>query len=200
MNLRPLHDWAVIRPSDAEDMTEGGLYIPDSAKDKPHEGVVEAIGPGAYEEKKDRKKKEEKKDRRFIPSTVKPGERVLYAQYAGQTYQIDGEERILVRERDMLGILPARAERVKQDLPRLQLPAITSHPEKTAVVKRATTAIMPASPLKKVTTRKTAKKAAKKPAKKVAKKAGKKTGKKTVAPKPKKASAKKTVAKKSKKR
>ena len=192
MNLRPLHDWAVIRPSDAEDMTEGGLYIPDSAKDKPHEGVVEAIGPGAYEEKKDRKKKEEKKDRRFIPSTVKPGERVLYEQYAGQTYQIDGEELVLVRERDILGILPARPVRVKKDLPRLQLPAITSHPEKTAVVKRATTAIASASLLKKVTTRKTAKK--------VAKKAGKKTVKKIVAPKPKKASAKKTIAKKSKKR
>jgi len=196
MNLKPLHDWAVIRPSDAEDMTEGGLYIPDSAKDKPHEGVVEAIGPGAYEEEKDRKKKEEKKERRFIPSTVKPGEHVLYEQYAGQTYQIDGEERILVRERDILGILPERPVRVKKDLPPLQLPAITSHPEKTAVVKRATTAIASALPQRKAAS----KKAAKKPAKKVAKKAGKKTIKKTVAPKPKKASAKKTVSKKSKKR
>ncbi len=193
MNLRPLHDWAVIRPSDAEDMTEGGLYIPDSAKDKPHEGVVEAIGPGAYEEKKDRKKKEEKKDRRFIPSTVKPGERVLYEQYAGQTYQIDGEELILVRERDILGILPERPVRVKKDLPRLQLPAATSHPEKTSVVKRATTAITSALPQRKAAS----KKAAKKPAKKIVKKAVKKMVKKTVAPKPKKASVKKTVAKKS---
>jgi len=200
MNLRPLHDWAVIRPSDAEDMTEGGLYIPDSAKDKPHEGVVEAIGPGAYEEEKDRKKKEEKKERRFIPSTVKPGARVLYEQYAGRTYQIDGEDLILVRERDMLGILPARPARVKKVLPPLQLPAITSHSEKTAVVKRATTALVSASLQKKAATKKVSKKTAIKPTRKVAKKAGKKTAKKTAAPKLKKASAKKSVAKKSRKR
>jgi chaperonin GroES len=194
MNLKPLHDWAVIRQSLAEDMTEGGLYIPDAAKDKPREGVVEAIGPGAYEEEKERKKKSEKKERRFIPSTVKPGARVLYGQYAGQTYQIDGEERILVRERDILGILPAKPERVKRDLPPLQIPALTSQPGQTAVAKRATTAITPVSP-KQVET-KPAKKTAKKTAKKVAKKSVKKTTKVTVSPKPKKAAAKKTVSKK----
>jgi hypothetical protein len=151
---------------------------------------------GAYEEEKGRKKKEEKKERRFIPSTVKPGARVLYEQYAGRTYQIDGEERILVRERDILGILPERPVKVKKDLPPLQLSAITSHPEKTAVVKRATTAISSALPQRKAAS----KKAAKKPAKKVVKKAVKKTVKKSVAPKPKKSSAKESASKKSKKR
>ncbi len=106
MKLKPLHDWAVIRPSEAAEVTAGGLFIPDTAKDKPQEGVIEAVGPGAYEEEKGRRKKGEKKERRFIPTIVKPGDRVLYERYAGQTYKIDGEERILVRERDILGILP----------------------------------------------------------------------------------------------
>ena len=77
MKLQPMHDWAVIVPAEAEARTAGGLYIPDSAKEKPEEGVVEAIGPGAYEEKKQDGKKEEKKERKFIPTTVKPGDRVL---------------------------------------------------------------------------------------------------------------------------
>jgi len=109
MKLQPLHDWAVIRPTEAEEMTAGGLYIPDTAKDKPYEGVVEAIGPGAFEEEKFGKKKKGKKERRFIPTTVKPGDQVLYERYAGQTYKVDGEERILVRERDILGILSGRS-------------------------------------------------------------------------------------------
>ncbi|HLE41624.1 MAG TPA: co-chaperone GroES, partial [Nitrospirota bacterium] len=82
MKLRPLHDWAVIRPSEAEERTAGGLYIPDTARDKPHEGVVEAIGPGAYEQEKFGKKKKEGEERKFIPTTVKPGDRVLYQSYA----------------------------------------------------------------------------------------------------------------------
>jgi chaperonin GroES len=108
MKLIPLNDWAVIRPTDAAQKTAGGLYIPESAKEKPQEGVVEAIGPGAYEEEKAGKKKEDKKERRFIPTTVKPGERVLFERYAGQTYSIGGEELLLVRERDILGILSGK--------------------------------------------------------------------------------------------
>lgn len=199
MNLKPLQDWAVIRPSDAEEMTGGGLYIPDTAKDKPHEGVVEAIGPGAYEEEKTRKKKEEKKERRFIPTSVKPGERVLYEQYAGGTYQIDGEELILVRERDILGTLPERPARVKQNLPPLQIPAVTSLPEKTALAKRAVTAMTSASPLEKAVMKKAPKKAAKKTATKTTKKSVKKAVKKAASAKPKKSSAKKLSSKKSKK-
>jgi len=122
MNLKPMHDWAVIRPFESEEMTAGGLYIPDSAKEKTHEGVVVAIGPGAHEEEKYGKKKEEKKkERRFIPTIVKPGDLVLYEQYAGQTYKIGNEELVLVRERDILGILPERAARKP-----LQIPAATS--------------------------------------------------------------------------
>ena len=204
MKLTPLQDWTVVHPSVAEDLTEGGLYIPDSAKDKPHEGVVEAIGPGAYEEEKDFKKKKEKKDRRFIPTIVKPGDRVLYEQYAGRTYKIDGEDRILVSERDILGVLPARPVRVKRDLPPLQIPAVTSSPKETAIAKRPVSAATSALPKKKATAKKAAKKPAKKAAKKAVKKAIKKTIKKTVkkagSVKPKKSATKKVSTKKSKKR
>jgi|SRR5208283_1417115 len=139
MKLSPLHDWAVIRPSDAEEMTKGGLYIPDTAKDKPYEGVVVAIGPGAYEEEKDRKKKEGKKERRFIPTTIKPDDRVLYERYSGQTYTINEEEFVLVREREIFGVLPARAENTREKLKPLQIPVVTSTRQATtSIVRRPT--------------------------------------------------------------
>ncbi len=157
MKLKPLHDWAVIVPSEAGERTAGGLYIPDTAKEKPEEGVVEAIGPGAYEQEKRGKKKEEKKERKFIPTTVKPGDRVLYEKYAGQTYKINNEERILVRERDILGLL---------DRP-LQIPAATSHSSPTAIAERAAPSPgMKARPTKKTAIKKSAKKAVGKAAKK----------------------------------
>jgi chaperonin GroES len=168
MKLKPLHDWAVIVPSEAESRTAGGLYIPDSAKEKPEEGVVEAIGPGAYEEEKRGKKKEEKKERKFVPTIVKPGDRVLYERYAGQTYTIGNEERILVRERDILGLI---------DRP-LQIPAVTTTRSATAIMER------PPSPLMNVQQKKTSAGTVKKKAKKakapVKKAAKKKTAKKTV--------------------
>ncbi len=163
MSLKPLHDWAVIRPSEAEEVTAGGLYIPESAKDKPRQGVVEAIGPGAFEEEKYGKKKIEKKDRKFIPTTVKPGDVVVYAQYADRTYKVDGEERVLVRERDILGTLPGGiAARPRP----LQLPATTSGQALTALIKHVPASLPVAAPRKKA-----AKKAAKKTVKKAAKKA-----------------------------
>jgi chaperonin GroES len=169
MKLKPLHDWAVIVPSEAESRTAGGLYIPDSAKEKPEEGVVEAIGPGAYEEEKRGKKKDEKKERKFVPTIVKPGDRVLYERYAGQTYKIGTEDRVLVRERDILGLI---------DRP-LQIPAVTTTRSATAIMER------PLSPLMNVpqekgsagTVKKKAKKAVSAPVKKAVKK---KTAKKTV--------------------
>jgi chaperonin GroES len=178
MNLKPLHDWAVIRPAGAEEMTAGGLIIPDTAKEKPQEGVVEAIGPGAYEEEEHRrKKKDEKKERRFIPTTVKPGDRVIYERYAGRTYTISGEERILVRERDILGIL----ERP------LQIPAVTSTSATTAVSVRPVP-----SPVMKVKETSTAGKTAKVAVQKsVKKKASKTAPKKKAAAK----AAKKAVVK-----
>jgi chaperonin GroES len=131
MKLKPMNDWAVIRPSDARQRTAGGLYIPDSAKEKPQEGVVEAIGPGAYEVEKFGKKKAEDKKRKYIPTTVKPGDMVLYERYAGQTYTIEGEDLVLVRERDILGILSGSGEKPHQ------VPASTSVKAASLPVKKA---------------------------------------------------------------
>jgi chaperonin GroES len=168
MKIKPLNDWAVIRPSEAEDRTAGGIYIPETAKEKPAEGIVEAIGPGAFEEEKRGAKKEGKKERKFIAATVKPGERVLYERYAGQKITIDGEERVLVREVNILGTLPPAAARPKEDLPPLMLPAATASASSRAVAKRETTAV-------------TVKKEAAKPAVRTA--ARKTAAKKSAAPK-----------------
>jgi chaperonin GroES len=179
MKLSPLHDWAVIRPSDVEEMTQSGLYIPDTAKDKPYEGIVVSIGPGAYDEKKNRKKKEEKKERRFIPTTIKPGDRVLYERYAGQTYTIDGEELVLVREREILGVLPARTENTREKPKPLQIPVVTSLQQATtSIVRRPTFPIAKTpdstqvqKPMKKMKKKINTKASAKKTAKKIADKA-----------------------------
>jgi chaperonin GroES len=190
MKLRPLQDWAVIRPSKAEETTAGGLFIPDTAKEKPQEGVVEAIGPGALEEEKRQKKKDEKKERHFVPTVVKPGDRVVYGRYAGQTYTIDGEERVLVRERDILGILPVP----------LQIPAATASAGETALIKSVADAPAgrPTAMKKPVVkkTKKTEKKAAKKTTKKPAKKAGKVASKPAQKIKTKKAAKRKAGKKK----
>jgi chaperonin GroES len=202
MNLKPLHDWAVILPTKAAETTAGGLIIPDTAKEKPQEGVVEAIGPGAYEEEKERRKTGVKKERRFVPTTLKPGDRVIYERYAGRTYDISGEERILVRERDVLGTL----ERP------LQIPAATTSLTPTTVsvrpvlppvleVQKAAGKKKPAKAAAKKSVKKKAvkaaprKKAVKKPVKKAAvkKSAAGKSVAKTV-----KKTAKKTAAKASK--
>ncbi len=158
MKLRPMNDWAVIRPTVAAEITSGGLYIPDTAKEKPQEGIVIAIGPGALEEKKHGRKKDEQKERKFIPTTIEPGARVLYEQYAGQTYKLGGEDLVLVRERDILGILPE----VKQlHLPapnRLQIPASTAPAGFTSLMKIDTNATVRGTAKKTATKKKATKK------------------------------------------
>ncbi len=178
MGLRPLHDWIVIVPAEAQTRTAGGLYIPDTAKEKPEEGVVEAAGPGAYEEEKRPKKRGEKKERRFIPTVVKPGDRVLYERYAGQTYKVDGDDRILVRERDVLGLIEREPLMESRSRP-LQIPASTSLSSANQIVPITAETPAPARPEKKPAIAK--KKAAKKPAvkKKALKKAAKKKTTKT---------------------
>ena len=201
MKIKPLNDWAVIVPSEAMTRTAGGLYIPEAAKEKPAEGTVEAIGPGALEEEERGRKKEKKKERRFIATSVKPGERVMYDRYAGQKIAIGGVERVLVREVNILGILPPAPAQPKEDLPPLMLPAMTMTASSTALVARKTTG---------VSVRKEAPKpAVKKPVKRtglgtVKKKAMKKTTKKNAvkkaAVKPKKTTAKKAAPKNAKKK
>jgi len=105
MGLKPLHDWALIRPAAAEDRTAGGIIIPDTAKGKPQEGVILAIGEGRYTEPDEHahKGKKSSQEKTFVKTTLKPGDRVIYEKYAGRNIDMDGEELILVREEDVLG-------------------------------------------------------------------------------------------------
>lgn len=178
MKLKPLHDWAVIIPSEPEAKTAGGIYVPDTAKEKPAEGMVEAIGPGAYEEEKYGKKKQEKKERKFVPTTVKPGDRVMYEKYAGHTVMLNGTERILVRERNILGVLPAASAGGSKPL---QIPERTTTSGETSLAALGLSTVAPAPAAKVV---KPAAKAAQKAAKKTAKQAPKKAAKKTAKKKP----------------
>ncbi len=90
--IQPLEDRLVIRPLEAEEITASGLVIPDTAKEKPQEGEVLAVGPGRWDEDGERR----------IPVDVKEGDRVLYSKYAGTEVKIDGEELLVVSSRDVL--------------------------------------------------------------------------------------------------
>ena len=89
--LQPLADRVVVKPIQKEEVTKGGIYLPDTAKEKPQEGEVIAIGPGRMTEEGKR-----------IPLEVKVGDRVLYARYGGSEIKIDGEEYMILRESDIL--------------------------------------------------------------------------------------------------
>ena len=94
MSFRPLHDRVVLRRIDAEDKTKGGIIIPDSAKEKPQEGEVVAVGPGARDEAG-----------KLIPLDVKTGDRVLFGKWSGTEVKIDGEDLLIMKESDILGIV-----------------------------------------------------------------------------------------------
>jgi chaperonin GroES len=111
MKLKPLQDWAVIQRVEPEEKTASGIIIPDSAKDKPTEGVVLAIGPGKYEIEKGKEKEKKKK---FIPTVLKPGQRIMYGKYSAREIELDGETIALVREEDVLGIIEETPLEVKK--------------------------------------------------------------------------------------
>src|ERR1700704_7169884 len=92
--FRPLHDRVLVRRVEAEAKTRGGILIPDTAKEKPIEGEVLAVGPGARDE-----------TGRIIPLDVKVGDRVLFGKWAGTDVLIDGEERLILKEADILGVI-----------------------------------------------------------------------------------------------
>lgn len=94
MNMKPLGDRIVVKPSEGEEQTSGGLYIPDSAKEKPQEGTVLAVGPGARDESGNR-----------IPMDVSVDDKVLYAKYSGTTIKVDNEEILILKESDVLAIV-----------------------------------------------------------------------------------------------
>jgi chaperonin GroES len=106
MPLRPLHDWAVIQQLESQEQTAGGIIIPDTAKEKPAEGVVVAIGPGKYKTEKGKGKgKGKEKKKKFIPTSVRPGQHVMYAKYMATEVELDGTTYVLVREEDILGAI-----------------------------------------------------------------------------------------------
>lgn len=92
-SIKPLSDRVLVRPDTAEEKTSSGIIIPDSAKEKPQRGTVVAAGPGKYE------------NGNKIGMTVKEGDKVLYGKYAGNEIEIDGEELMIMRESDILGVL-----------------------------------------------------------------------------------------------
>jgi chaperonin GroES len=103
MKIKPLHDWAVIRPKDAAEQTAGGILIPDTAKEEPAEGEVLAIGTGKFVEEKD--KKGRVKEKKFVQTVLKPGDHILYEKYAATKVNINNEELLMVREENILGLL-----------------------------------------------------------------------------------------------
>ena len=105
MKLQPLQDWALIEPLESREKTAGGLFIPDTAKEKPVEGKVLAVGKGRWEtpEKKRDSKSRKKEEKVFKPTVLKPGDQVLYERYGTTKINLDGKEFVLVRESNVLG-------------------------------------------------------------------------------------------------
>jgi chaperonin GroES len=94
MKIRPLGDRILVRRIKEEEKTKGGIIIPDTAKEKPQEGKVVAVGKGKYSE-----------EGKLIPIEVKAGDKILFGKYSGSEVKIEGEEHLILREDDILGIL-----------------------------------------------------------------------------------------------
>ena len=94
MKFRPLHDRVVIRRLEGEEKTKGGIIIPDTVKEKPQEGEVIAIGPGARDE-----------SGKLVPLDVKKGDKVLFGKWSGTEVRIDGQDLLIMKEADILGVI-----------------------------------------------------------------------------------------------
>jgi chaperonin GroES len=94
MKFRPLHDRVVVKRIDEEQKTKGGIIIPDTAKEKPMQGEILAVGPGARNEKGD-----------LIPLGVQVGDRVLFGKWSGTEVKLDGDELLIMKESDIMGVL-----------------------------------------------------------------------------------------------
>jgi chaperonin GroES len=102
MKFRPLHDRVVLRRIEEDERTKGGIIIPDTAKEKPQQGEVVAVGPGARDEKGV-----------VQPLDVKAGDRVLFGKWSGTEVKIDDEELLIMKESDILGVLETAAAKKK---------------------------------------------------------------------------------------
>ena len=103
MKFRPLHDRVVVRRIEEDERTRGGIIIPDTAKEKPQQGEVVAVGPGAPDEKG-----------KVQPLDVKPGDFVLFGKWSGTEVKLDGEDLLIMKESDILGILEGAAVKKKK--------------------------------------------------------------------------------------
>ena len=96
--FRPLHDRVVVKRIDAEQKTAGGIIIPDTAQEKPQQGEVVAVGPGARDE-----------SGKLVPLDVKAGDRVLFGKWSGTEVKIDGQDLLIMKESDIMGVVEATA-------------------------------------------------------------------------------------------
>jgi chaperonin GroES len=103
MNFRPLHDRVVVRRLEAEEKTAGGIIIPDTAKEKPMEGEVVAVGPGARDE-----------TGKLVPLDVKAGDRILFGKWSGTEVKLNNEELLIMKESDIMGIIEGGAAAKKK--------------------------------------------------------------------------------------
>ena len=98
MKFRPLHDRVLVRRVEAEEKTKGGIIIPDTAKEKPQEGEVIAVGPGARDD-----------NGKLTPIDIKAGDRILFGKWSGTEIKIAGEDLLIMKESDVMGVVEARA-------------------------------------------------------------------------------------------
>ncbi len=103
MKFRPLHDRVVVRRVEEESRSAGGIIIPDTAKEKPQQGEVVAVGPGARNEKGE-----------VVPPDVKPGDRVLFGKWSGTEVKIDGEELLIMNESDIMAVFEGASEKSRR--------------------------------------------------------------------------------------
>ena len=99
MKFRPLHDRVVVRRIEAEEKTAGGIIIPDTAKEKPQQGEVVAVGPGGRDDAG-----------KVIPLDLKPGDRVLFGKWSGTEVKIDGQDLVIMKESDVFGVIEGSAK------------------------------------------------------------------------------------------
>ncbi|MGI8724931.1 MAG: co-chaperone GroES [Methyloceanibacter sp.] len=103
MKFRPLHDRVVVRRTEDDERTKGGIIIPDTVKEKPQQGQIVAVGPGARDE-----------NGTVQPLDVKAGDRVLFGKWSGTEVKIDGEDLLIMKESDIMGVLEGSAEKKKK--------------------------------------------------------------------------------------
>ena len=103
MKFRPLHDRVVVRRTEQDDRSAGGIIIPDTAKEKPMEGEVVAVGTGARTE-----------DGKLVPMDVKAGDRILFGKWSGTEVKIDGDELLVMKESDIMGVIEGTAKATRK--------------------------------------------------------------------------------------